>query len=262
MQAIGIDIGTTTICGVVLDGNTGEVLESKTVDNNSSLKSKEVYERIQDPGLILSKVSKIVQEFIESFGALESIGITGQMHGILYVNSKDIITQANNVMVEMSGLKKDDLLGKSINIFQTSPRLINIIGSLENVENKEIRINGKNKSYNCFLNLKHISDQDESSSHRVLVFTKMDEIQKLAIQINGDNQAFFTFDDIIGKTKILMDTIELAKKAAEHGTRVVIEGESGTGKEMFAQAIHNSSKRAKGPFVAVDCGDTKRAFGE
>lgn len=35
---------------------------------------------------------------------------------------------------------------------------------------------------------------------------------------------------------------------------VLIEGESGTGKEVAAQAIHNQSKRNKGPFVAVDCG--------
>jgi len=33
-----------------------------------------------------------------------------------------------------------------------------------------------------------------------------------------------------------------------------MEGESGTGKEMFAQAIHNASKRANGPFVAINCG--------
>lgn len=197
--------------------------------------------------------NRIIQQNMEQQEIINTV-----TDGILYVNNKDIITQVNNVMVEMSGIKQDDLIGKSINILQTSPRLINIIGSLESIENKDIKINGKNKSYNCFLNLRYISNNDGSSSHRVLVFTKMDEIQKLAIQLNGDNQAFFTFDDIIGKSKILMETKELARKAAEHGTRVVIEGESGTGKEMFAQAIHNGSKRAKGPFVAVDCGAIPR----
>jgi transcriptional regulator with PAS, ATPase and Fis domain len=35
---------------------------------------------------------------------------------------------------------------------------------------------------------------------------------------------------------------------------ILIEGESGTGKEVFAQSVHCASSRAKGPFVAVNCG--------
>ena len=37
-------------------------------------------------------------------------------------------------------------------------------------------------------------------------------------------------------------------------TTVLIQGESGTGKELVARAIHSSSARAAGPFIAVDCG--------
>ncbi|MCG8482933.1 MAG: sigma-54 factor interaction domain-containing protein, partial [Clostridia bacterium] len=86
----------------------------------------------------------------------------------------------------------------------------------------------------------------------------MEEIQALASQINIANQAYFTFKDIIGKSKLIRDVIDLGKKAASYSFRVVIEGESGTGKEMFAQAIHNNSARAKNPFIAVDCGAIPR----
>ena len=43
------------------------------------------------------------------------------------------------------------------------------------------------------------------------------------------------------------------KKVAQSKATVLIEGESGTGKELIAQAIHQSSPRSRGPFVAVHC---------
>jgi transcriptional regulator of acetoin/glycerol metabolism len=64
----------------------------------------------------------------------------------------------------------------------------------------------------------------------------------------------FTFDNIIGKSRRILEAIEIAKIASKTDTRIILEGESGTGKEMFAQAIHNASNRSNGPFIAVNCG--------
>ncbi|MGV8982528.1 sedoheptulokinase [Clostridium sp.] len=88
MKAIGLDIGTTTICVVVLDGETGDVVESRTVANDTFLNSNHAYEKTQDADCILVKVNKIIQQLIEIHGHIDSIGVTGQMHGILYVNKE------------------------------------------------------------------------------------------------------------------------------------------------------------------------------
>jgi transcriptional regulator with PAS, ATPase and Fis domain len=122
----------------------------------------------------------------------------------------------------------------------------------------QVRINGNKKSYNCFLNHRFIEGQKAGSSNRVFVFIRLEEIQELANKMNQENRAFFTFEDITGKSLPLIEAIELAKKASQHGARVIIEGESGTGKEMFAQSIHNNGIRKRGPFVAVDCGAIPR----
>lgn len=61
-----------------------------------------------------------------------------------------------------------------------------------------------------------------------------------------------TFDDIIGESKEIKKTIELAKRFANSSENIILIGESGTGKEMFAQAIHNMY-RPQGPFMAINC---------
>lgn len=62
-----------------------------------------------------------------------------------------------------------------------------------------------------------------------------------------------SFDKIIGKSKIMLQTIDLAKKVAETDTTVLLTGETGTGKEVFAQAIHQASRRFNQNFVAINC---------
>jgi len=65
--------------------------------------------------------------------------------------------------------------------------------------------------------------------------------------------ARFRFQDIIGESPLLVAAKSAARKAAATAVNVLLEGDSGTGKELFAQAIHNESERASGPFVSVNC---------
>ncbi|NBP68090.1 MAG: sigma-54-dependent Fis family transcriptional regulator [Cytophagia bacterium] len=57
-----------------------------------------------------------------------------------------------------------------------------------------------------------------------------------------------------GVSDVSKELMELVKVVAPTELSVIIEGESGTGKENVANAIHRLSKRATGPFVALDCG--------
>jgi two-component system response regulator AtoC len=63
----------------------------------------------------------------------------------------------------------------------------------------------------------------------------------------------FSFEGIIGSSPELKRVIERVQLVAPSKASVLIEGETGTGKELIAQAIHQNSNRAKGPFVAVHC---------
>lgn len=63
----------------------------------------------------------------------------------------------------------------------------------------------------------------------------------------------YSFDSILGESKVLKEAVSLARKVAGTDVPVLLTGETGTGKEVFAQAIHYESKRAKQSFVAVNC---------
>lgn len=60
--------------------------------------------------------------------------------------------------------------------------------------------------------------------------------------------------EMIGFTAAMVEVYKTISRAAPSDAPVLIQGESGTGKEVVARLIHQNSKRAHGPFVAVDCG--------
>lgn len=88
--------------------------------------------------------------------------------------------------------------------------------------------------------------------------TEKAQLQKRVNELEKQVGQKFSFNTILGKSKAILQAIELAKKVAETDTTVLLTGETGTGKEVFAQAIHNNSKRKQHSFVAINCS----AFGK
>jgi sedoheptulokinase len=86
MKLIGLDIGTTTICALVLDAGTGEILSVVTRPNGSGLPGKAAWEALQDPVAIMRIAQELVDGFLDRFKDISAIGIAGQMHGILYID--------------------------------------------------------------------------------------------------------------------------------------------------------------------------------
>lgn len=77
--------------------------------------------------------------------------------------------------------------------------------------------------------------------------------RKMRRQLARQHLAEKTFEHIIGSSPALAKAKRLALTYAAVDSTVMIEGETGTGKELFAQSIHNASRRKHGPFVAINC---------
>ena len=64
--------------------------------------------------------------------------------------------------------------------------------------------------------------------------------------------ARYTFDDVIGNSDTITETINILRKMAATESPVLLIGETGTGKELMAHAVHQASGRAAGPFIAIN----------
>lgn len=84
MKAIGIDIGTTKICGILFNSNSKTIEKVISHTNNTWISSAHSWEKIQNPDEIYNITFKILKELYTD--EVCSIGITGQMHGILYTD--------------------------------------------------------------------------------------------------------------------------------------------------------------------------------
>ncbi|WP_417354969.1 sigma-54-dependent transcriptional regulator, partial [Flavobacterium sp.] len=79
------------------------------------------------------------------------------------------------------------------------------------------------------------------------------KLTKRIIDLENRVERKYSFDNIIGDSVKLKETIDLAQKVAAVDTTVLLTGETGTGKEVFANAIHQSGNRKDKSFVAINC---------
>ncbi len=79
-------------------------------------------------------------------------------------------------------------------------------------------------------------------------------LQEENLRLKDELKRKFSFENIIGKSKLMQDMFETIKAAAPTRSTILLEGESGTGKELVSRAIHQSSDRAGFPFIIVNSG--------
>lgn len=79
------------------------------------------------------------------------------------------------------------------------------------------------------------------------------ELEKRVRHLENQLDNRYSLDNIIGRSKIFRDTLEMAEKVALSDVSVLLSGETGTGKEVFAQFIHQAGSRRTKNFIAINC---------
>lgn len=181
-------------------------------------------------------------------GVLDSIA-----EGIIVTDEQNQVVIYNPAAAKIFKISGDEVLGKAVEDVIPNTRMHRVFKSGE----PEMAVLQKIHEGNIATNRIPLV-LDGKRIGVVSTFEDVTKIQQLEQLIRKQMHAkgFIaknSFKDITTVNAAMEEAKELAALYATTDATVLIEGESGTGKELFAQSVHNASKRAARPFVAVNC---------
>ncbi|MCJ7691651.1 MAG: sigma-54-dependent Fis family transcriptional regulator, partial [Clostridiaceae bacterium] len=181
---------------------------------------------------------------------------------IIRIDNQGEITSMNRFARKLLGYSAKDIHNIHISdVLSTNCKkdILGVVNKGKGYQEEEIDFttkSGTNKT--CIVNVTPVrlfSSSDLGGG--VITFKENKAVLSMINKIVGAN-ARFTFEDIFGKSENISHSIKIATIAAKNDATILLQGESGTGKEMFAQAIHNASRRKDRPFVFLNCGAIPR----
>lgn len=174
-------------------------------------------------------------------------------NGIIAVDEKGIIHDFNTVARKSLNLEDSDKSVRTIDsVTSYKPPLSRLISSGKTLDNRVVSFLTPNDKFAAMVNIRSFSGTSGEQRGSVISFRPMEETVKMLTRFSSYRPRY-TFDDIIGHSTTLAETVRLSRIAAQSSSNVMIIGESGTGKELFSQSIHNASPVADGPFIPVNC---------
>jgi PAS domain S-box-containing protein len=176
--------------------------------------------------------------------------------GVFTVDPQWRITTFNRAAERITGVARDDALGKSCcdvfhasicekdcalrKTFETGKPVVNATAHIIDRKGRRVPIR---------ISTAILKDDARQVIGGVETFQDLSQVEQLQKQLLSR----FTFEDIVGRSPSMLRLFEILPQIAASSSSVLIEGPSGTGKELFARAIHNLSPRRKKPFVPVNC---------
>ncbi|OWT77382.1 propionate catabolism operon regulatory protein PrpR [Achromobacter sp. HZ28] len=175
--------------------------------------------------------------------------------GVIAVNMDARIVMANPAAEQLTGKSVRTTLGKPLRDVLPALQLGHVLatgkaelGAVEELAGKSIVVDrvplfDEGKQTGAILAL-------HGSSRLELAVSKLRAHTHRRSQV-----ARYRLDDVVSASPAMQHVIAQCKVFAQHSDAgILIYGESGTGKELLAQGIHNASRRARHPFIAINCG--------
>ena len=177
--------------------------------------------------------------------------------GVFTVDSDRKITSFNRAAEQITGIKKEEALGRHCwEVFRASIceqrcSLLETMQTGRPIVNQSIFIvNSEGERLPASISTAILKDEDGNVIGGVETFRDLSVVEELRKELSGRH----TFLDIISKSNEMKRLFGMLEQVSESDTTVLLEGESGTGKELFAKAIHSLSHRKNGPMITVNCG--------
>jgi len=181
------------------------------------------------------------------------VAVDSLKEGIITTNTNGYVLQINQAALNLLKLREKETLNQRIDnlILDDSIRCIRSDKSPVKLKDKYITFVRKNQRLHFLLSINPIISEANILG-AIVVLKDFQDIEKSVVRTTLVSEKI-SFDMILGQSRIMQETVELARKVSLNDATILITGESGTGKELFARAIHTNSTRKDAPFVAINC---------
>jgi PAS domain S-box-containing protein len=176
--------------------------------------------------------------------------------GVFTVDRKWRITSFNRAAEKITGIKREQALGRPCcevfraNICEKACALRQTMEKGASLFNETAHIiNQAGQRIPIRISTALLKNDQGDVVGGVETFQDLSQVEQLRKEL----ESRYSFEDIIGRSPLMMELFRFIAPVADSDSTVLIEGASGTGKELFARAIHNLSPRHNKPFVAVNC---------
>ncbi|MCG8539752.1 MAG: sigma 54-interacting transcriptional regulator [Clostridia bacterium] len=194
---------------------------------------------------ILKKYNQNSNFLLQYLDSIDEGISTCDMHGR--------ITYVNKACCDILGIKKEEVINRTREVSpEYRPILKEILKNRKSIIDVEYFPKGKAETVHLINSTYPVFNDKEDIIGTIDIFRGIKRSTRLANTLMGQNVSY-KFENIIGESNLLKEKIGLAKSFALSHANIYIQGESGTGKELFAQSIHNFSKRKSEPFIAINC---------
>lgn len=173
--------------------------------------------------------------------------------GLVAIDQQGRITLLNAAAESILNLQGRRVLGKMIaQVLRPDVPMLKTLKTGQGYDNQEIVINNGSVRARYVTSGRPLVDQEGKVYGVVASLKDPGQIRALVHSVTRAPE--ITFANIIYRSKVMADLVELGRRVAESDATILIYGESGTGKELFARAIHAESPRRELPFVPINCG--------
>ena len=175
--------------------------------------------------------------------------------GLLTVDGQGVITHINRMAADFLKIPQNSV-GSCLRdlLPENNQQLYAVLDLSESCTDRELHIMTEEGKLQVMATARPVLDQAGHIFGTVLVMSEINRAKRIARKFSNLSAPQLTFSDLLGQNQEFKRTIDAARMAARSNSSILLLGESGTGKDVCAQAIHNGSFRANGPFVSINCG--------
>ena len=198
------------------------------------------------------RLAETVSELQQSHDDLKSI-LDGLLTGSVLTDSDGRVTFLSSAAQRLLGVQLNDVAGehwsKALPFDRDAREGLRAMAARPRAKRHKIATAVERAEGGRAVLEVELGDDPRDERRKVLMLYDVTDVHELRQELTKQAR----FGDMVGRSPAMQQVYQLIRDLGTFDTTVLIEGETGSGKELAARALHDSSPRRDGPFIAVNC---------